>query len=85
MFNISANSCHGFVQFFLFSASQLVSWVKDRWNLEGRESSCWVLLKIFLGEDGFDLLVEIKVSNLVWVDWASEEVLELFEFLDGKL
>lgn len=83
--DVSSDSSEASLKVSLLTLGKLVLWVEDGWSLEGAQCFSWVLLKIFLCEDAFDLLVESDVVDLSWISWASEMILKKFVFLSGQL
>ena len=62
-----------------------ILWVQDRWGDIGRKSLGRVLFEILLREYALDVLVELEVLDLEWVDVASVVVLEDLVLLGGEL
>lgn len=60
-------------------------WIQDRWCDIGRKSLSRVLFKILLSEYALDVLVEVEVSDLEWIDAASVVVLENLVLWGGQL
>jgi hypothetical protein len=60
-------------------------WIQDRWCDIGRKGLGWVLLEILLREYALDVLVELEVFDLEWIDAASIIVLEDLVLWGGEL
>lgn len=59
--------------------------IQDTWGDIGRKRLRWVLFEILLGEYTLNVLVELEVLDLEWVDVASVVVFEDLVLLGGQL
>jgi len=76
MVHVDSDSLQALLQLFFLRLGEGVLRVQNRRSVVGRKSNLRVLLKSFYRENLLDLIIEVRVPDLYWVDRAPERLLQ---------